>query len=181
MFSRLFKINLVTAIDLPPSADADLRFPEKAEFSNFLRQRDYNGSRPIVLNELTCKANAAQKRLAASNVKTLLTHRYAALTINLLFILLRLFLRRKSTTYTLYIMYFLSASLAVWLQLQLEFVGRPKFDVRGGVVDPGSDLAQKGMTEYMFDVLYLTWGIQVLVATTTGWAWFLYLLVRGAW
>jgi hypothetical protein len=74
-------------------------------------------------------------------------------------------------------MYLFSASLATWLQFQIEFVGRPKFDERGGVLDPGSDLAQLGMTEYMFDVLYLTWGIQLLVAFTTTWAWWLYSLV----
>jgi len=74
-------------------------------------------------------------------------------------------------------MYLLSASLATWLQFQLEFVGRPKFDVKGAVLDPGSDLAQLGMTEYMFDVLYVTWGIQLLVAFTTTWAWWLYLSV----
>jgi hypothetical protein len=74
-------------------------------------------------------------------------------------------------------MYLFSASLATWVQFQIEFVGRPKFDERGGVLDPGSDLAQLGMTEYMFDVLYLTWGIQLLVAFTTTWAWWLYLLV----
>lgn len=45
------------------------------------------------------------------------------------------------------------------------------------MIDPGSDLAQQGMTEYMFDILYLTWGIQLLVAFTTTWAWWLYLLV----
>lgn len=45
------------------------------------------------------------------------------------------------------------------------------------MIDPGSDLAQLGMTEYMFDVLYLTWGIQLLVAFTTTWAWWLYLVV----
>jgi len=122
-------------------------------------------------------ANAAQKKLAAANAKTLQNHRYAFLAINATFILIRLFLRHASSTWTLYIMYLLSASLATWLQFQIEFVGRPKFDERGGVLDPGSDLAQLGMTEYMFDVLYLTWGIQLLVAFTTTWAWWLYLLV----
>lgn len=71
----------------------------------------------------------------------------------------------------------LSFSLAGVLQYQLESVGRPKFDERGGVLQTGSDLGQQGLTEYMFDVLYLTWGIQLLVAFTTVYAWWLYLLV----
>jgi hypothetical protein len=74
-------------------------------------------------------------------------------------------------------MYLLSAGLAGWLQFQLESIGRPVFDDRGQVVRSGSDLGQAGLTEYMFDVLYLTWGIQVLVAFTTSYAWWLYLLV----
>ena len=77
-------------------------------------------------------------------------------------------------------MYILSFSLAGYLQFQLESVGRPKFDERGAVVQTGSDLGQQGLTEYMFDVLYLTWGIQVLVALTTVYAWWLYLLVSFA-
>ena len=74
-------------------------------------------------------------------------------------------------------MYTLSAGLAGWLQFQLESVGRPTFDDKGGVIETGSDLGQSGLTEYIFDVLYLTWGIQILVAFTTSYAWFLYLLV----
>lgn len=76
-------------------------------------------------------------------------------------------------------MYTLSFILAGWLQLQLEYVGRPTFDDKGGVITSGSDLGQAGLTEYMFDVLYLTWGIQLLVAFFTTYAWWLYLLVSS--
>jgi SRP-independent targeting protein 2/TMEM208 len=76
-------------------------------------------------------------------------------------------------------MYFLSASLAGWLQFQLESVGRPTFDEKGGVIETGSDLGLGGLTEYLFDVLYVTWGIQLLVAFTTTYAWWLYLLVSS--
>ena len=124
------------------------------------------------------KANAAQKKLAASNAQTLRTHRYAFLAINLTFILIRLVLRRSSSTWVLYIMYALSAGLAGWVQFQLEFIGRPTFDDKGGVIKTGSDLGQSGLTEYLFDILYLTWGIQILVAFTTPYAWLLYLVVN---
>ena len=104
-------------------------------------------------------------------------HRYGFLVINGTFILIRLILRRKLSSTSLYIMYFLSFCLAAFLQYQLESVGKPKFDERGGVLRTGSDLGQQGLTEYMFDVLYLTWGIQLLVAATTVHAFWLYLLV----
>jgi hypothetical protein len=74
-------------------------------------------------------------------------------------------------------MYLLSFATAGWLQYQLESVGTPKFDDKGGVLKTGDDLGQSGFTEYMFDVIYLTWGIQLLVAFTTTYAWWLYLLV----
>lgn len=74
-------------------------------------------------------------------------------------------------------MYFLSFATAGWLQYQLESVGTPKFDEKGAVLKSGDDLGQSGLTEYMFDVIYLTWGIQLLVAFTTTYAWWLYLLV----
>jgi hypothetical protein len=99
------------------------------------------------------------------------------MAVNLTFILVRLVLRRSSSTYSLYIMYFLTAALAGWIQLQLESVGKPIFDERGGIIQSGSDLAQAGVTEYMFDILYSTWAIQMFVAFTTGYAWWLYLVV----
>ena len=74
-------------------------------------------------------------------------------------------------------MYALSAGLAGWIQFQLEFAGRPTFDSKGVVIKTGSDLGQSGLTEYMFDIVYLTWGIQLFVAFTTTYAWWLYLLV----
>lgn len=74
-------------------------------------------------------------------------------------------------------MFAITFSLAAWLQFQLELVGTPKYDAKGGLVSSGSDLGQAGLTEYMFDVLYLTWGIQLLVACTTTYAWWLYLIV----
>lgn len=77
-------------------------------------------------------------------------------------------------------MYALTFALAAWLQLQLESVGRPKFDSKGALLSSGSDLGQAGLTEYMFDILYLTWGIQLLVACTTTWAWWLYLVVSSS-
>ena len=99
---------------------------------------------------------------------------------NALFILIRFVMRRSSATWSLSLMYLLTAGLAGWLQFQLESVGRPKYDSRGGLITSGSDLGQAGLTEYMFDVVYLTWGIQLLVAFTTTYAWWLYLIVGSS-
>lgn len=39
---------------------------------------------------------------------------------------------------------------------------------------PGQDLEAKGLTEWMWDVLYWTWGCVVLVALVGDWAWWFY-------
>jgi SRP-independent targeting protein 2/TMEM208 len=101
------------------------------------------------------------------------------LIINIAFIVLRLFLRRSLSSWTLYILYLLSFALAGFIQFQLESFGHPTFDENGGVIKSGEDLGQAGLTEYMFDILYLTWGIQILVAVTTIHAFWLYLLVNS--
>lgn len=53
----------------------------------------------------------------------------------------------------------------------------PTYDSRGQLVTPGDNLSQQGMMELFFDGIYLTWGIQLLVAFTTVYAFWLYLLV----
>jgi len=74
-------------------------------------------------------------------------------------------------------MYIITTALSTFVQVQLELVGRPQYDQKGQVIQSGSDLGQGGLTEYMWDFIYVTWAIQLLVAFTTTWAWYLYFLV----
>jgi hypothetical protein len=41
----------------------------------------------------------------------------------------------------------------------------------------GYDLADPGLTEYLFDVLYITWAIQIIAALVTDKAYWFYMVV----
>ena len=59
----------------------------------------------------------------------------------------------------------------------LERIGRPTFDSNGSVQRAGEDLEQKGLTEYLWDVLYWSWGCLVLVAVLGDKLWWAYIAV----
>ena len=60
----------------------------------------------------------------------------------------------------------------------LERVGRPRHDPHtGALVSAGDDLNSPGMTEYMFDCMWLTWGSAVLVIAVGNWGWLLWGLI----
>lgn len=113
-----------------------------------------------------CQANAAQKRLKQQNTQSLKSLHLAAVIVNALFIISRFLVFRGSFSYGLVFKYVLSAAVSLGLLYQLESIARS-----------GGDLGQSGVIEYMLDVVYLTFGIQILVALVTDKAWWLYLAV----
>lgn len=54
---------------------------------------------------------------------------------------------------------------------------RPKFDASGSLLNSGQDLSQKGIMDYVWDFLYVTWFCQV-ATLYSAWLWLLMLLVR---
>lgn len=50
---------------------------------------------------------------------------------------------------------------------------RPKYNGKE-LKSAGDDLEAKGLTEWMWDVVYWTWGCVVLAALVGDWAWYLY-------
>ena len=88
-----------------------------------------------------------------------------------MFILLRFILFRSSCTRTSYILFALLSAPALAIEAWFERNGRP----RNGRA--GDDLEAKGMTEYMFDVLYWTWGTLVAVTLFGDYAWWLWAVV----
>ena len=73
--------------------------------------------------------------------------------------------------------FFLLALPALGIELWFERIGRPVF-VEGTngkeLKRAGEDLDAKGLTEWMWDVVYWTWGCTVLVTLAGDWAWWLY-------
>lgn len=97
--------------------------------------------------------------------------------INLIFLLSHFILKRPSSLKP----YILCSLPAFLLQFQLERMGRPKFKTTNGVstlINAGDDLSQAGLTEWFHDVLYLTWGCDLLAPLTgSNKVWYLYLAI----
>jgi hypothetical protein len=118
-------------------------------------------------------AQKAKKDRAKANTSALNTLHIGTLSLNLLFILFSLLLRRRSfVTYTL-------LSLPSFIaQYILETSGRPKYDpTTKALKSAGEDLAAPGLTEYMFDIIWVTWGCLVVVMLVGNWGWVLWAVV----
>lgn len=121
-------------------------------------------------------ANSAAKKQAQQNTIALKSLHISACIVNLFVIFGYMYLQRP---YSLKPIIFFSIP-ALFLQLQLERMGRPKYDDKGTLIRGGDDLSQPGMTEWFHDVIYLTWGCDVLaVLLNTNKVWYLILAVPG--
>ncbi|KAI0307378.1 hypothetical protein B0F90DRAFT_1665592 [Multifurca ochricompacta] len=74
-------------------------------------------------------------------------------------------------------MYTLSLTLSHFLYQHLKKIGTPRRDSTGNLTSPGSDLNQPGMTEWMFDVLYISWFAQIGSAILGEWFWWIYTMI----
>lgn len=63
------------------------------------------------------------------------------------------------------------------INFQFERLGRPTYDGEGAVKRAGEDLEAKGLTEYMWDVTYWTYGCVLLAAVLGDWAWWLWAII----
>jgi hypothetical protein len=69
---------------------------------------------------------------------------------------------------------------ALAIEFWFERIGRPIYTMEGGNKElrkAGEDLESKGLTEWMWDVVYWTWGCVALVALAGDWAWWFYAVV----
>ncbi|KAF2768318.1 hypothetical protein EJ03DRAFT_352233 [Teratosphaeria nubilosa] len=120
-------------------------------------------------------AQKATKTLAAKNTATLNRTHLISLGVYGLFFLLRLLLLRRS----LWSFTFLTLPALV-IELYFERLSRPTHDpTTKDLKRAGEDLDAKGLTEWMWDVLYWTWGNVILVVLFGDRAWWLYLVVPG--
>ncbi|KAI5960482.1 hypothetical protein CANMA_003994 [Candida margitis] len=119
----------------------------------------------------------SQKKLATRNKSILYQFRYIAATINLLAIIAIFYFRRPSRS----IFYILLSTPSFVLQYVLESSGLPKIGPDGKVITAGSDILQKGtLFEYCFDVIYLTWILDVLmVLFGSNKVWWGYAMIPG--
>ncbi|KAL8824464.1 MAG: hypothetical protein Q9170_008144 [Blastenia crenularia] len=122
-------------------------------------------------------AQKAAKQLAARNTAILKRTHLISLAVNALFIILRFIIFRPSCTRVTYFSYGLLAGLAFALEVWLERIGRPTVGPIGELKKAGEDLEAKGLTEYMWDILYWTWGCIVTAAIFGDKAWWGWIVV----
>lgn len=92
--------------------------------------------------------------------------------IHTLFILLRFFLLARSLT-----PYLLLSAPALVLEFYLDRLGRPSYSADGSLRRAGEDLDAKGLTEFMWDIVYWSWINIGLVILFGNRAWWLYVVV----
>ncbi|KAF9247108.1 hypothetical protein BU15DRAFT_69948 [Melanogaster broomeanus] len=125
-------------------------------------------------------AKGAAKRIAGQNEQTIRNLRFGMFVPTILSILLRLLFRRNSLppskgSLAIYVMTYLPA---LFLSRYLENIGTSRRDpTTGALISSGEDLSQPGVTEWCFDILYVTWACQVGSGGFGEWFWYLYLVI----
>lgn len=124
-------------------------------------------------------AQKAKKDRAKANIASLNNLHIGSLSVNAVFLLFNFLISRRSLTP--YLIISLPSFIAEYF---LEISGRPKFDPETRALrSAGDDLAAEGLTEYMFDVIWVTWACAVVVIGVGNWGWLLWAIVPifGAW
>ena len=125
----------------------------------------------------------AAKQLAARNAAVLNRTHLISLGINTFFVLIRFLLLRSSATRSTFLLYALLSFPAFLIEFWFERLGRPTHAQNGELKRSGEDLDAKGLTEYLWDVLYWTWGCLGLATVLGSRAWWLWtaIPVYSAW
>ncbi|KAL6716786.1 hypothetical protein ACLMJK_004698 [Lecanora helva] len=122
-------------------------------------------------------AQKAAKQLAAHNTQALNRMHLISLGNNLFFLLLRLLLFRARSTRNTFTLYALLSAPALAIEFWLEKIGRPTYAENGELRRSGEDLDAKGLTEFLWDVLYWTWACVAAAALVGNKAWWMYVVV----
>ncbi|KAI0166055.1 hypothetical protein GGR57DRAFT_3757 [Xylariaceae sp. FL1272] len=117
-------------------------------------------------------AQKARKDRAKANAAALTNLHIGTLVVNTLFVLFNLLLKRRSL-----LLYVLLSIPSFACEFVLESTGRPKYDASNTLKSAGEDLAAPGLTEYMFDVIWVTWTSVILVILFGNWAWLAWAVV----
>lgn len=118
-------------------------------------------------------AQKARKDRAKSNTVALNNLHIGSAVVNGLFILFHYFFKTRSLFW-----WFIVSVPSFLCQFTLERTGRPSYDPSTGALKTsGEDLAAPGLTEYMFDVIWVTWGTVLLVIFFGNWLWLTWALV----
>jgi len=119
-------------------------------------------------------AQKAAKSQAQRNTAIIKRLQLLSLGVHGLFILLRFLVFRSSGSRSTYLLYFLLGGPSAVIVILFQRNSSPTYAPNGDLKKPGDDLEAKGLTEYLFDILYWTWGTIALAAIfgdRAWWAW----------
>ncbi|KAF8076139.1 hypothetical protein FPV67DRAFT_399517 [Lyophyllum atratum] len=125
-------------------------------------------------------ANASAKRIANQNETAVKTLRLGMLVPTIISLILRFWFRRDSLppskgSLAIYIVTFFPA---FFLSNYLIKIGTTRRDpTTGTLISYGEDLNQAGVTEWCFDILYVTWACQIGSGIFGEWFWWLYMVI----
>jgi hypothetical protein len=125
-------------------------------------------------------ANASAKRIAAQNEVALRNLQRGMFIANILYFSLRFLLpwRAFPPSWGQLTVYGLTALPTLVLYRHLSSIGLPRRDPTTGIlISSGEDLNQPGVTEWCWDVIYVTWGCAVGSSLLGNWVWYLYLSI----
>ncbi len=112
----------------------------------------------------------AAKQTAHRNAHVLNRAHLTSAIIHAIFLALRLLFGRLA--WSSLALYLALVSPSLLIEFWLERLGRPRY-VPGtkDLIRSGEDMDARGLTEYLWDVLYWTWGCTILAAVVGDWAW----------
>ncbi|KAF9008726.1 hypothetical protein BDQ17DRAFT_1274847 [Cyathus striatus] len=125
-------------------------------------------------------ANASAKRIANQNETTVKLLKRGMLLPTFISFILRFLFRRSSLppskgSFAIYIVTFFPA---FFLSNYLVKIGTTRRDpTTGTLISYGEDLSQPGVTEWCFDILYVTWACQIGSGAFGDWFWWLYMVI----
>ncbi|KAI1807982.1 DUF788-domain-containing protein [Daldinia bambusicola] len=118
-------------------------------------------------------AQKARKDTAKANAAALKNLHTGTLIINTLFVLFNFIIKKRSIL--LYVILSIPSFICEYF---LEASGRPRYDPSTKALQrAGEDMSAPGLTEYMFDVIWVTWASVVLVMLFGNWGWLLWTVV----
>ena len=90
---------------------------------------------------------------------------------------MRLLVSRSTYTRNTLLLWVLLSSPAWIIEVWLEKIARPTYAENGELKRSGEDLEAKGLTDYMWDVIYWTWACIAAAAMVGNKAWWMYAVV----
>ena len=118
-------------------------------------------------------AQKAKKDRAKSNTAALNNLHIGTASVHALFLAFHFLFRSRSL-----LAYGLFSVPSLICEYVLETTGRPKYDPDTKALrSSGEDMAAPGLTEYMFDVIWVTWASVVSVIIFGNWGWLLWAVV----